>query len=68
MTISAADLPGAQWRKSSKSNGGGGAQCVMLTWLPTGGAIADSKNMTGPALRISTRALHGLLDSARTHH
>ncbi|GAB3504564.1 hypothetical protein GCM10027521_59790 [Amycolatopsis cihanbeyliensis] len=33
----------------------------MLTWLPNGGAIADSKNMTGPALHLSTAALRALL-------
>src|SRR5262249_4963280 len=42
------DLSGATWRKSSRSGGNGGA-CVELANL---GAVRDSKNPTGPALRI----------------
>lgn len=42
------DLSNAVWRKSTRSGGNGGA-CVELANL---GAIRDSKNPTGPALRV----------------
>jgi hypothetical protein len=41
------------WRKSSFSNGNGGA-CVEVAALRDGSrAVRDSKNSTGPALRFS---------------
>ena len=41
------------WRKSSFSNGNGGA-CVEVATLRDGSrAVRDSKNITGPALRFS---------------
>lgn len=44
-----ADLTGAQWFKSSRSNGGG--ECVEVAWLDNGQVgVRDSKNPTGPAL------------------
>lgn len=42
------DLSRAAWRKSSHSGGNGG-ECVELTHL---GAVRDSKNPSGPALRV----------------
>ena len=47
MTVSA-DLTGARWFKSSRSNGGG--ECVEVAWLDGGVGVRDSKNPTGPAL------------------
>lgn len=45
--IDAADL---NWRKSERSNGGGG-DCVQVADLEDGGlAIRDSKNPDGPVL------------------
>lgn len=44
------NLTGAQWRKSSYSNGNGG-DCVEVADLDGGGrAVRDSKNPHGPAL------------------
>jgi hypothetical protein len=38
------------WRKSARSNGGGG-NCVEVAGLPDGGrAVRDSKNPDGPVL------------------
>lgn len=49
------NLTGAQWRKSSYSNGNGG-NCVEVADLTDGGrAVRDSKNPHGPAL-VFTRA------------
>jgi hypothetical protein len=47
------NLTGAQWRKSSYSNGNGG-DCVEVADLPGGGlAVRDSKSRTGPALMFT---------------
>lgn len=46
----------AQWRKSSRSNGGGGAQCVELAFLADGGHVRDSKN-PGKSLPVNIPAL-----------
>ncbi|GAB1642232.1 DUF397 domain-containing protein [Krasilnikovia sp. MM14-A1259] len=44
------DLTRAVWRKSSRSDGNGGA-CVEITDLPDGGtAVRDSKDRSGPVL------------------
>jgi Domain of unknown function (DUF397) len=43
------DLPGAVWRKSSRSEGNGGA-CVEVADRGDSIAIRDSKNPTGPML------------------
>jgi hypothetical protein len=44
------DLAGARFRKSSRSNGNGGA-CVEVADLPDGSrAVRDSKDREGPTL------------------
>ena len=44
-----ADLTGAQWFKSSRSNAG--KECVEVAWLEEGRVgVRDSKNPTGAAL------------------
>lgn len=46
------DLTHAVWRKSSRSGGGG--ECVEVAGLADGArAVRDSKNPTGPALRVT---------------
>lgn len=49
------DLSTARWRKSSRSSGQNGA-CVELANL---GAVRDSKNPTGPVLRVDLAAFLG---------
>jgi len=43
-------LDAAVWKKSSRSNGNGGNNCVEVAILDTAVAVRDSKNPTGPAL------------------
>ena len=49
----AVDLSRAVWRKSSYSNGQGGACVEVARNLPGVIAIRDSKNPDGPALIVS---------------
>lgn len=48
------DLTNAKWRKSSRSNGNGGNNCVEVAFLDDEVAVRDSKDKAGPAL-IFTR-------------
>ena len=40
----------AQWKKSSRSNGNGGNNCVEVALLDDGAAVRHSKDPAGPAL------------------
>lgn len=44
------------WRKSSRSNGNGGANCVEVADLERGVAVRDSKDPTGPTLAFEPDA------------
>lgn len=59
------DLTRANWRKSSRSNGTGGA-CVELACAPGVRAIRDSKNSTGPVLMFTQEAAQGFLAGVRS--
>jgi hypothetical protein len=48
--MSVRDLSAATWRKSSRSNGNGGNNCVEVTFLDNDVAVRDSKNPDGPAV------------------
>ncbi|MES9535794.1 MULTISPECIES: DUF397 domain-containing protein [unclassified Actinomadura] len=50
----------ATWRKSSYSGGEGG-QCVELASLDGSVGIRDSRDPSGPALRVGRDALGGLV-------
>ena len=43
-------LDRAVWKKSSRSNGNGGNNCVEIAFLDNIVAVRHSKNPTGPAL------------------
>jgi Domain of unknown function (DUF397) len=47
------DLAQAEWRKSSYSNGNGGACVEVARNLPGAVAIRDSKDPDGPALAFA---------------
>jgi hypothetical protein len=66
----AAGLSGAVWKKSSRSNGNGGNNCVEVAQLDTGAfdaaiAVRDSKNPSGPALIFSSASWTEFLNSAK---
>ncbi|MEV7988373.1 DUF397 domain-containing protein [Micromonospora sp. NPDC085948] len=44
------ELTGARWRKSTRSNGSGGACVEVADNLPGVVAVRDSKDPTGPVL------------------
>ncbi|SCG39407.1 protein of unknown function [Micromonospora echinaurantiaca] len=50
------DLTGARWRKSSRSNGQGGACVEVADNLPGLVAVRDSKDPSGPALTFGPDA------------
>ena len=43
------------WRKSSRSNGNGGNNCVEVAAVPAGVAVRDSKDPSGPVLSFTGR-------------
>ena len=51
--LNAASIPGAVWKKSSRSNGNGGNNCVEVAFLDTAVAVRDSKDQSGPALMFN---------------
>jgi hypothetical protein len=55
------DLSNAVWRKSTRSGGNGGA-CVELANV---GVIRDSKNPSGPTLRVNPGCLVAAVKSGR---
>jgi Domain of unknown function (DUF397) len=65
--MSGTDLSGAQWRKSSYSNGQ--ANCVEVATLsssPTAVAVRDSKKPGGAKLIFSKQAWRQFADAAET--
>jgi hypothetical protein len=48
--MSVRELSAAAWRKSSRSNGNGGNNCVEVAFLDNDVAVRDSKNPDGPAV------------------
>ena len=51
--MSAHQLNNAVWKKSSRSNGNGGNNCVEVAILDTVVAVRDSKDQAGPALMFN---------------
>ncbi len=65
MTITV-DLSRAQWRKSSYSNGQGGACVEVARNLPCVVAVRDSTDRTGPTLAFTPAQWRALLTAVRT--
>jgi len=58
--MSTMDMGGARWRKSSRSGGEEGSNCVEVALLDAVAAVRDSKNPTGPTLVLPTSSWHHL--------
>lgn len=59
------DLSKANWRKSSRSSGGGSGDCVEVADLGTTVGVRDSKDATGPALLFAPAAFTTFLSSLK---
>lgn len=60
-----AQFTDARWRKSSRSNGNGGNNCVEVAVVASAVGVRDSKNPDGPALRFSPAAWTSFLSDAK---
>ena len=63
--MSAHHLDDAVWKKSSRSNGNGGNNCVEVAVLDTGVAVRDSKDQSGPALMFTSAEWTAFVNSAK---
>jgi uncharacterized protein DUF397 len=59
--VSADDLPGIAWRKSTYSGAVG--NCVELSWIGERGGVRNSRNPHGPVLVLPAGALLSLVSS-----
>jgi uncharacterized protein DUF397 len=59
------DLSGAVWRRSSRSGGDNGSQCVEVTVLADRAAVRDSKAVAGPALAFPVAAVTAFVVATR---
>jgi len=55
----------ATWRKSSRSNGNGGANCVEVAFVATAIGVRDSKNSTGPVLEFTAVDWKSFVDGTK---
>jgi hypothetical protein len=55
----------AAWKKSSRSNGNGGNNCVEVAMLDAAVAVRDSKNQSGPALIFNPADWAAFVNSAK---
>ncbi len=53
------------WRKSSFSNGNGGANCVEVAGVKAAMLVRDSKDPAGPVLAFDNSAWRAFLGEAR---
>jgi Domain of unknown function (DUF397) len=63
--VRSSDLSPATWRKSSRSNDAGGADCVEVAGLPDRVAMRDSKDPAGPVLAVTRAKWRAFLSSVQ---
>jgi hypothetical protein len=61
--VSADELPGAAWRKSSYSGAVG--NCVELTWFSGRGGVRNSRDPRGPVLVVPSGVLESFVKNSR---
>jgi len=59
------ELNAARWKKSSRSNGNGGNNCVEVALLDDGAAVRHSKDPHGPALVFTTAEWDAFVGGAK---
>jgi Domain of unknown function (DUF397) len=60
------DPPRADWRKSTRSNGGG--ECVEVAFTPDAIAIRDSKAPQNPVIAVAPTKWHALVRAIKSGH
>jgi hypothetical protein len=55
----------AAWRKSSRSNGNGGSNCVEVAVVAATIGVRDSKNPDGPVLQFTPIDWESFVDGAK---
>jgi hypothetical protein len=63
--VSTGRLANAVWRKSSRSNGNGGNNCVEVAFVDGGVGVRDSRDPTGPALLFTPDQWAAFLEAAK---
>lgn len=63
--MSTPQLATAVWKKSTRSNGNGGNNCVEVAVLDTEVAVRDSKDRTGPVLMFTHLEWAAFVGSAK---
>ncbi|MFC4855552.1 DUF397 domain-containing protein [Actinophytocola glycyrrhizae] len=61
--VSADELPGVAWRKSSYSGAVG--NCVELSWFDSQAGVRNSRDPHGPVLVVPTRMLRSFVVDAK---
>ena len=61
--VSADELPGAVWRKSSYSGAAG--NCVELSWFEERAGVRNSRDPHGPVLVVPARMLRSFVTGAK---
>ncbi len=61
--VSADELPGAVWRKSSRSGAVG--NCVELSWFGGRAGVRNSRDPHGPVLVMPTGALESFVTGTK---
>jgi hypothetical protein len=59
------DFRHANWHKSSRSNGNGGANCVEVAVAGTDIGVRDSKNSAGPVLTFTASDWTSFVDGTK---
>jgi len=60
-----ANFEQAAWRKSSRSNGNGGANCVEVEVVDERVGVRDSKDPHGPVLQFTAVDWESFVDGAK---
>jgi len=63
--MTAHDMSRAVWRRSTRSNGSGGSNCVEVASLDGDVAVRDSKNTDGGVIQFAHREWEAFINGAK---